>query len=89
MQWTDPAFTEHAPQTTIELDQAYVKIRDAHFPRELVGEGGYINYLDVESRKASSVSRRFGANFPRLVEIKRKYDPENLFGKWFAIPRQA
>jgi hypothetical protein len=90
MNWTDPSFTEHAPGVTRDLDQAYISSRDAHFPRELVGEGGYINYLDEESRKANQnpefTSRRFGSNTPRLVEVKKKYDPANVFGKWFAVP---
>lgn len=88
--WTDPSFTEHAAGVTQELDQAYIRFRDAHFPRELVGEGGYTNYLDDESRKASQnsefTSRRFGRNFERLVEVKKRYDPGNLFGRWFAVP---
>ena len=27
----------------------------------------------------------FGKNYPRLQELKKKYDPENIFNKWFAI----
>ncbi|CAE6432648.1 unnamed protein product [Rhizoctonia solani] len=88
MNWSDAAWTEKSIPTTLALDKEFIKLRDAHFAPELVGEGGYINYQDAESQKAGS-SRRFGSHFPRLVEIKRKYDPDNLFGKWFAIPTQA
>ncbi|CAE6494141.1 unnamed protein product [Rhizoctonia solani] len=88
MNWSDPAWTEQSVPTVLALDQEFIKLRDAHFPPELVGEGGYINYQDAESQKAGA-SRRFGSHFPRLVEIKRQYDPENLFGKWFALPTQT
>ncbi|KAH7310235.1 hypothetical protein B0J17DRAFT_586382 [Rhizoctonia solani] len=88
MNWSDGAWTEQSIPVTLALDKEFIKLRDAHFKPELVGEGGYINYQDAESQKAGS-SRRFGSHFPRLVEIKRKYDAENLFGKWFAIPTQA
>jgi FAD/FMN-containing dehydrogenase len=27
----------------------------------------------------------FGENYPALQKIKKKYDPENIFNKWFAI----
>lgn len=27
----------------------------------------------------------FGSNYPRLQTLKRKYDPEVIFKKWFAI----
>ncbi len=40
-------------------------------------EGGYINFAagDDETR----VSANYGTNYDKLVEIKRKYDPDNLF----------
>ncbi|KAI9001297.1 FAD-binding domain-containing protein [Trametes punicea] len=31
----------------------------------------------------------FGSNYPRLQQIKRKYDPDMLFRKWFAITPAA
>lgn len=90
MHWTDPAFTEQATPVTLALDKTFVKNRSAFFAPELVGEGGYTNYLDTECRIANKeiIHSRFGNNFPRLVGAKRKYDPGNLFGRWFAIPRE-
>ena len=34
---------------------------------------------------ASKAEANFGANYKRLQEIKKKYDPELLFQKWFVI----
>jgi hypothetical protein len=91
MHWNDPSFTPYAAPATLLLDKAFLQARDQHFAPELVGEGGYINYLDEESRSANEefVNKRFGSNFKRLVEVKKKYDGEGLFGRWFATPSSA
>ncbi|CAE6494131.1 unnamed protein product [Rhizoctonia solani] len=91
MTWSDPSFTERATKITLALHQDIVRSRHAHFPANSVGEGGYTNYMDEESRVATKdfANRRFGDNFARLVEIKRQYDPSNVFGRWFAVPREA
>jgi hypothetical protein len=39
--------------------------------------GSYLNFEDV--RDADAVAKSHGANLSRLVAIKQKYDPENLF----------
>jgi hypothetical protein len=36
-----------------------------------------MNYLNDETPDA--VRRAFGSNYPRLVELKTKYDPTNFF----------
>ena len=33
----------------------------------------------------SKAEALFRENYPRLQELKKKYDPENIFNKWFAI----
>lgn len=40
-------------------------------------EGGYVNFMFTDDDKR--VRANYGANYDRPVEIKRKYDPTNLF----------
>ena len=39
--------------------------------------GAYVNFMTEE--ESDRVESAYGASFPRLQEIKRKYDPENVF----------
>ncbi len=39
-------------------------------------KGFYTNLNDEDERKTWG---NYGANYPRLAELKAKYDPENLF----------
>ncbi|KAG8768388.1 hypothetical protein FRC12_005596 [Ceratobasidium sp. 428] len=86
MHWTDPSFTPRASAASIQIDDAFEKARALAFsPAKNVG-GAYINYLDEESRVgATKTQTKFGPNYARLVEAKLKYDPDRIFGKWFAI----
>lgn len=40
-------------------------------------EGAYVNFMTEEEQ--NRVSSAYGSNYDRLVEIKTKYDPENIF----------
>lgn len=40
-------------------------------------EGGYVNFMSADDENRTAAN--YGANFDRLVAIKRKYDPENVF----------
>jgi FAD/FMN-containing dehydrogenase len=40
-------------------------------------EGGYINFMDADDNKR--VRANYGTNYGRLVDVKRTYDPDNLF----------
>ncbi|CAE6478179.1 unnamed protein product [Rhizoctonia solani] len=87
--WMDPGFNEHATQATLELNQAINKTREEHFPSESLIRGGYINYMDEDSRTYNKefTHGRFGANYPRLMELKSKYDPARVFGRWLIAPQ--
>lgn len=40
-------------------------------------EGGYINFMSGDDQ--SRIQANYRGNYDRLVEVKRKYDPDNLF----------
>jgi hypothetical protein len=65
--WTDPARRDHAIQTA----------RDLWAGVERFTQGYYVN---ASSEAADPrVRATYGDNYPRLVQIKNKYDPGNLF----------
>jgi hypothetical protein len=39
--------------------------------------GAYVNFMTAE--EGNRVAAAYGANYQRLVEVKKKYDPENIF----------
>ncbi|KIO33769.1 hypothetical protein M407DRAFT_177687 [Tulasnella calospora MUT 4182] len=49
---------------------------------------GYANYGDLFctlNETDEYAKKIFGSNYPRLKEIKKKYDPDMVFNRWFAI----
>jgi FAD/FMN-containing dehydrogenase len=67
-QWMDPAETDAGiawARTTF----------DALTPH--MAERAYTNYLPADDH--DRVRQAFGVNYERLVELKRRYDPDNLF----------
>jgi FAD/FMN-containing dehydrogenase len=68
-EWTDPATTDEniawARETYGALKPYRAQLR-------------YVNYLD-EDDTGDAVRAAYGPNYERLVEIKQRYDPENVF----------
>jgi len=69
--WTDPRDTDRciawARQTWSTLQEKF-------------GLGGaYLNFAGFGEEKEALVRASYGQNYARLTEIKRRYDPENLF----------
>lgn len=67
-QWTDPG------QSAAGIRWARATF-DALRPHS--SDAAYVNYLDADD--AERVAAAYGPNYPRLVELKRRYDPENCF----------
>ncbi|QRV95927.1 FAD-binding domain protein [Ceratobasidium sp. AG-Ba] len=88
VRWADPTFAAHALLIAKDFDTAFIQTRAGLFKPELLAEGGYANYRDEDARNSNDVMlhKRFGSNYGKLVEVKTKYDPNNLFCKWFGIP---
>jgi FAD/FMN-containing dehydrogenase len=40
--------------------------------------GAYVNFMDADENEGR-IQATYGANYPRLAEIKKKYDPANFF----------
>jgi FAD/FMN-containing dehydrogenase len=66
--WTDPAMAEKCIDWARTLSSAL----------EAFGASdAYVNYLGDEG--SSAVRASYGANYERLAQLKKKYDPENFF----------
>jgi FAD/FMN-containing dehydrogenase len=67
--WLDPADTEANVSWTKETFAAL----QPHF-----GAGRWLNYLG-DDQGDDAIRNAYGPNYDRLVEVKRRYDPENVF----------
>jgi FAD/FMN-containing dehydrogenase len=67
--WMDPADTEANIAWTRET---FAALRP-HF-----GTGRWLNYLG-DDQKEDAIRAAYGPNYDRLVEVKRQYDPDNVF----------
>jgi FAD/FMN-containing dehydrogenase len=66
--WPEPADNEANTQWVKDYDAAIAPLSQG---------GGYINFASADD--ASKVADNYGVNYPRLREVKRRYDPDNLF----------
>jgi FAD/FMN-containing dehydrogenase len=66
--WQDPALD----QERIQWVRDYYKGTAPHSE-----PGGYINFMADDDQ--SRIQDNYGGNFKRLAEVKRAYDPDNLF----------
>ncbi|GES63905.1 hypothetical protein ATETN484_0009059200 [Aspergillus terreus] len=86
LQWDDPAM-----DSTMRMEVTSIT---AHI-RERVREakGGHVNgprdataiYPNISAGGEEKAKSVFGPNLPRLQVLKRKYDPDFIWNKWFPI----
>ena len=67
-QWMNPADTSRC---TAWCRDTYASLKP------YLGTVRYMNYLDAD--EADPAAMVYGPNYPRLRELKKRYDPENLF----------
>ena len=68
--WTDPADTD---------GEHRVDARDARRAEPApVGSGRWLNYLG-DDQADDAIRAAYGPNYDRLREVKRRYDPDNVF----------
>jgi FAD/FMN-containing dehydrogenase len=68
----DWAYGDDPSEHVAWIKQAWTKI-------EPFTQGFYVNDGDPDAYTAARVSRNYGSNYARLVEVKNAYDPTNLF----------
>ena len=66
--WPNPADNEH----NISWVREYYAALEPHSSL-----GGYINFMDGDDQ--GRIQENYKGNYERLVSVKKKYDPNNLF----------
>jgi FAD/FMN-containing dehydrogenase len=74
--------------TSDGLDEKIAQMRAAWRELEPLTQGFYTNYAGSDTATAN-YRQNFGPNFERLVEVKSKYDPMNLFRLNANVPPKA
>jgi FAD/FMN-containing dehydrogenase len=74
--WLDPADTEK--------NVSWTRATHAAFSKQLV-ERRWLNYLG-DDQGGGAIRAAYGPNWERLVEVKRRVDPENVFHRNHNIP---
>jgi FAD/FMN-containing dehydrogenase len=67
--WTDPADTEG----NVAWTRAAFAALEPYFRK-----GRWLNYFD-DDEPTSAIREAYGPNYERLVDVKQRYDPENVF----------
>jgi FAD/FMN-containing dehydrogenase len=78
--WEDPAADE----------QNIAWARESLAAMQPYSQGGsYLNFPGFGEEKEAMLRASYGANYDRLIELKSRYDPGNLFRMNLNIPPRA
>jgi FAD/FMN-containing dehydrogenase len=64
------------------------KVRDVMKKKGLYQEGTAVLNANILTGK-EKVTEMFGENLPKLMELKKKYDPTSVLNKWYPIEPAA
>ncbi|KAG8860926.1 hypothetical protein FRB96_003661 [Tulasnella sp. 330] len=53
--------------------------------RESIGYPNYSHALGADNETDANARKAFGSNYTQLQQLKRKYDPEMVFNKWYCV----
>ncbi|CAA7266217.1 unnamed protein product [Cyclocybe aegerita] len=77
---------EDARRVAAELGAMVMQNQLGLTPVEALGYGNYDpDAVDIDPKGADKARMMFGSNYPRLQELKRRYDPDGVFNQWFPI----
>ncbi|KAF5679813.1 6-hydroxy-D-nicotine oxidase [Fusarium heterosporum] len=83
--WEDPNYDDDVRQFNrsickrIRETNGHQKVAGSHWSQGPVGV-----YINIEADSISPADA-WGTNLPRLRELKKRYDPQNVFNKWHGI----
>lgn len=66
-----------------------VSSSSAHAAEEPMGFGNAEGILSNMNETDAHTSKLFGSNYARLQQVKKVYDPDMVWSKWFAIKPAA
>ncbi|KAG9046102.1 hypothetical protein FS837_005089 [Tulasnella sp. UAMH 9824] len=84
--YTDAALDESVQRQVRGWSQILSEKTPVAFRTGKGGESYGVGYTNFDpDAAASDAARVFGANYQRLREVKRKYDPEKVWNRWYPI----
>ncbi|KIO21665.1 hypothetical protein M407DRAFT_28732 [Tulasnella calospora MUT 4182] len=84
--FTDPTLDDSVQSQVRAWAQIVSEKTPVAFKAGKGGESYGVGYTNFDPDAAGSdAARVFGPNYKRLREVKRKYDPENVWNRWYPI----
>ncbi|KIO33767.1 hypothetical protein M407DRAFT_17377 [Tulasnella calospora MUT 4182] len=77
-------FASHAWEDLLNLKRI-VSASSSQAAQDSLGYANYGDPFSTQNETDEYARKLFGPNYARLQEVKRKYDPEIVFDRWFAI----